>query len=784
MAAGNFNFYPIILYQRNRSFLQKRVICRMRFNFFVIIFLLLNCFSLSASHIIGGEMTYKCLGGGDYEVEMILYQDCDSINATPLDIRARIAIYECGSGISCASLMQQNVDDNNFLVDLISTEKVDPNSIECLVADNIQCVNRGIYRFKLSDHGLSLNLSSDSYYIVYQRCCRNEGVLNIDNPIEQGTSYFVEINPLSQQLCNSSPVFDTFPDLLICQNFNIDYFHTATDEDGDSLVYYFDAPISGGGTIDGGTERLSCEGVQPIPPCSPNTFRTIPYLAPNYTNINPLGFSSEQGINTSVSIDSMSGLINGVPTIAGIFVISVVVEEYRDGQLLGTIRRDFQHQVVRCDRAINAIITDIETNICDEGSVTFEHESTPPEFIEQVLWDFDLLDGTRATATTDEIDVDFPTFGNYEGKLFVNLNSENCADSATINVSIFPETIANFEFDFDTCDANVPVSFINQSSTQSGGIDSYDWSFGDGNTSTAFMPSHQYTSAGSMEVTLTATDENNCSAEETKIIDYFPLSEDFFPPPMGVDECAPVGITFDNLEGIITDDFTINWNFGDGNTSTEVAPFHVYEDSGNFGVTLSILSPSGCQTETVYGNLVRVSPSPTADFSFTPEEIKIVNPTANFIDLSLNAASWNWNFNGLDRSTEQNPVFTFPDTGMQVVTLVVTHQSGCTDTTSAIVDIIPSIDLFVPNAFTPNGDGLNDLFLPVGFSFGGLEYRFSIWNRWGEQVFSTTFFGEGWNGQKNNVGKAAPSGVYTYLIEFVDNRGERHTRKGYATLVR
>ncbi len=756
----------------------------MRFNFLVIVFLLLSSFSLSASHIIGGEMTYKCLGGGDYEVEMILYQDCDSIDATPLDIRARIAIYECGGNIACSSLMQQNVDDNNFLVDLISTEKVAPNSIECLVADNIQCVNRGIYRFRLSDFGISLSRSTNSYYIVYQRCCRNEGVLNIPDPLEQGTSFFAEITPLSQELCNSSPVFDTFPDLLICQNFNIDYFHTATDEDGDSLVYYFDAPITGGGTIVSGTESLSCEGAQPIPPCSPNTFETINYLSPNYTNINPLGSSTTDGLNTSVSIDSMSGLISGIPNIAGIFVISVVVEEYRDGQLLGTIRRDFQHQVVRCDRAINAIITDIETNICDEGSVTFEHESTPPEFIEQVLWDFDLLDGTRATATTDEIDVDFPTFGNYEGKLFVNLNSENCADSATINVSIFPETIADFEFDYDTCDANAPVSFINNSSTQSGGIDSYDWSFGDGNTSSEFMPVHQYTIAGALEVTLTAIDENDCPAMETKILDYFPLSEELFPAPMGIDECAPVDITFDNLEGILTDDYAINWNFGDGNTSTEVAPTHVYENSGNFGVTLSILSPSGCQTESVYGNLVRVSPSPTADFSFTPEEIKIVNPTANFIDQSLNAASWNWNFNGLDRSNEQNPVFTFPDTGMQVVTLIVEHQSGCTDTTSTIIDIIPSIDLFVPNAFTPNGDGLNDLFLPVGFSFGSLEYRFSIWNRWGEQVFSTMTFGEGWNGQKNNVGKVAPSGVYTYLIEFVDNRGEKHTRQGYATLVR
>ncbi len=764
----------------------------MRFNFLVIVFLLLNNFSLSADHIVGGEMTYRCLGGGDYEFELYVYQECLQSDPIPFEQNIRIAIYECDGTIDCASLIQHNIDPvnasvTNFLTTLVSEEEIIPNDIECLIPSNIPCVTRGTYKFRLSDSGITLANSPNTYYIVYQRCCRNERIVNIPNPTEQGNSFFVGITPFAQEVCNNSPTFNNFPDLITCQNFDIDYFHSATDTDGDSLVYFFDTPVHGGGTIESSRD---CDGTQPEPPCPP-PYRRIDFNT-GYSSTNPLGISFRDTINTSVTIDSMTGFISGIPSVAGLFVISAVVEEYRDGRLLGAVRRDFQHQIVPCERSITAIITSDEvigdnafrTTVCQEGSILFEHESQPSEFVNSIRWNFDLKNGTVAASNNEQIQVDFPIFGDYLGTLYVNEESKNCADSATINVSIFPETIANFEFDYDTCDANAPVNFINLSTTQSDGIDTYNWNFGDGSTSTDFMPTHQYTSAGALEVTLTAIDENNCSAEEIKTLDYFPLSEELFPPPMGIDECAPVDITFDNLEGILTDDYAINWNFGDGNTSTEVAPTHVYENSGNFGVTLSILSPSGCQTESVYGNLVRVSPSPTADFSFTPEEIKIVNPTANFIDQSLNAASWNWDFNGLDRSNEQNPVFTFPDTGMQVVTLIVEHQSGCTDTTSAIIDIIPSIDLFVPNAFTPNGDGLNDLFLPVGFSFGSLEYRFSIWNRWGEQVFSTMTFGEGWNGQKNNVGKVAPSGVYTYLIEFVDNRGEKHTRQGYATLVR
>ena len=739
---------------------------------------------MSASHIVGGEMTYTCLGGGDYEFELFVYQDCSPNDPIPFEEDIRIAIYECDGTIDCATLIQHDVDPinasvTNFLTTLISVEEIMPNDIECLIPSNIPCVTRGTYRFKLSDSGITLANSPNTYFIVYQRCCRNESILNIPDPTNQGNSFFVDISPFAQEICNNSPTFDNLPDLLTCQNFDIDYFHSATDIDGDSLVYFFDTPVHGGGTDE---ISLDCDGTQPEPPCPP-PFNRINFNA-GFSSINPLGVSFTDNINTSVTIDSITGFISGIPSLAGLFVISAVVEEYRNGQLIGSIRRDFQQQVVRCERDITALITVDSITVCDEGSVTFEHASTPPEFIESVLWEFDLLDGTIATATTDEIEVDFPVFGDYVGQLFVNIDSEICADSATVNVSIFPETIADFGFVFDTCDATVPVSFINNSSTQSGGIDSFSWDFGDGNSSTEFMPTHLYTSAGIMDIELSATDENGCTATATEVINYFPVSEEFIPPPMGVDECEPAEVNFNNLEGVLTDDFAINWNFGDGNTSTELAPTHIYEIPGNFGVTLSVLSPSGCETEALFGNLIQVNPSPFADFIFTPEEITVANPIANFIDQSLNAASWDWDFNGLDQSIEQNPVFTFPDTGMQVISLVVTHQSGCTDTATAIIDIVPSIELFVPNAFTPNGDGLNDIFFPVGFLFGPLDYQFSIWNRWGEQVFSTTVFGEGWNGRTNNVGKPAPNGVYTYLIEFVDNRGENFTRKGFATLVR
>ena len=121
---------------------------------------------------------------------------------------------------------------------------------------------------------------------------------------------------------------------------------------------------------------------------------------------------------------------------------------------------------------------------------------------------------------------------------------------------------------------------------------------------------------------------------------------------------------------------------------------------------------------------------------------------------------------------------------MQVVQLIVTHPNGCTDTTSRILDIFPSGELFMPNAFTPNGDGQNDIFIPVALLFGSNDFSFSIWNRWGEGVFFSDDIHIGWNGKINNSGKSSPPGVYLYLIEFTDTRGNERQEKGFATLVR
>jgi gliding motility-associated-like protein len=173
-----------------------------------------------------------------------------------------------------------------------------------------------------------------------------------------------------------------------------------------------------------------------------------------------------------------------------------------------------------------------------------------------------------------------------------------------------------------------------------------------------------------------------------------------------------------------------------------------------------------------------------ADFSFSPPYLSNLQPTAYFVDQSLDAMKWKWTFGNSGVSIVQNPVHTFPDTGLQVIQLVVFHESGCTDTTWQTLDVLPEVRYFLPNAFTPNGDGVNDGFRGDGALEGATNFNLSIWNRYGEKLFETGDPKESWNGRKNNTGNLAPQGVYIVVVHFRGPRGEPHDLRGFATLVK
>mgnify|MGYP006266696785 CR=1 FL=1 len=731
-------------------------------------------FSAEGKHIIGGVMNYACLGNDRYEITLRVYRDGNCTDCAEFDPIAYMAVYNCSG--NCVGASQDN-PLMSLQVPLLSTTTVEEPDYPCLIPPDVS-VEEGLYRFELD-----LPSSPESYFISYQRCCRNVTVSNLIAPGDTGATYFTEITPQAQQICNSSPVFNEFPPIIICAGAPLEFDHSATDADGHQLVYSLCASYDGGGNLLTNDLYETCEGARPTPSCPP-PYNTINFLGPNYSPAMPLGPEA------NLQIDPNTGLLTGTPTNLGQFIVGVCVEEYDElGNLLSTTVRDFQFNVARCDPTVVAevgadeVTPDQEYIIvsCGENTVGFRNESFQESNIESYEWRF-MIDGQETSFTDWEPSVNFPDTGVYYGNLILNPNTI-CGDTADIRVEIFPAIEADFSFDYDTCLAG-PTSFTDASFSGSGQITNWAWAFGDGGSSGEVNPVYTYSSPGTFSAALTVTDINECQDTYAQDISYFPVPELIVIAPSEFLGCAPAEIFFDNLSTPINESYDINWDFGDGGGSSAISPTYTYESPGTYTVGVEIISPLGCQTDTVFNNLITVRPAPVAGFSFTPQRPSNIEPVVSFFDESTGASRWEYDFGDGRQSLQPSPVHEYRDTGIYEVRQIVTHPSGCKDTLVQLLDVIPEVRYFLPNAFTPNEDGTNDEYRGTGKLEGATNFQMLVFNRWGEAIFETRDPFEGWNGRKNNVGAPVPAGVYMVLVTFTGPRGDRYEYKGAATVVR
>ena len=736
---------------------------------------LATTFFLQARHIIGGVITYECLGNDEYEFTMKVYRDCNCSMCAGLDDFAAIGVYKCDVNQNCDPLRQRDTYIREF-VPLQKVTSVDQPDYPCLIPPNL-CVEEGLYIFRLT-----LPQSDESYHVSYQRCCRNVTISNLEAPNETGATYTIELTPDAQRLCNSAPAFDNFPPTVICAGAPLEFDHSATDKDGDQLIYSFCKPLTGG--TDNTTQALinTCEGAAPTPACPP-PYDSVRFVRSLYTAGRPLAGSPV------VSINPNTGLITGTPERIGQYVVGVCVEEYRGDTLLSRVFRDFQFNVASCEPTV---VADIEAtkvlenqeyvvNACGEVDVLINNRSYKREFVDVVRWTFD-INGEIQTSSDWSPTFTFPGIGTYQGELILNPNTE-CGDTANVTVNVFPAIEANFEYEYDTCFAN-PVQFTDLSRTGGEEIVAWDWSFGDNNGSMEQNPAHQYKIPGDLPVTLRVEDNNECVDIITQPIRYFPVPSLIVVRPSEFDGCAPGTVTFNNLSFPIDETYTLDWDFGDGGSSDEISPTHTYEQEGTYTVSVDIISPIGCETDTIFPDLISVKPSPVANFSFTPNEPNNLEPIVRFDDQSEGAILWEWQFGEEGRSFDRNPTYHFRDTGRYEIKQIVTHPSGCMDTLIQFLDVRPEVTYYLPNAFTPNSDSVNDTYKGVGLMKGATDFEFSIWNRWGELVFQTNNPDEGWNGQKFNSGRSSPNGVYVVAVKYKTPRGEKKELKGFATLIR
>jgi gliding motility-associated-like protein len=719
-----------------------------------------------AKHIVGGDITYEVRSftptANVYAFTMHIYRDCNSVQGAPFDRPANVAIFNKRSGQFL----------RNIQVPLGNVTRVPNISSPCLIPPNV-CVEDGVYSFEAE-----LPIINDTYLLVYQRCCRNESISNLVNPGAIGASYTVEITGLSQQLHNNSPTFKLFPPTIICGGEPLNFDHSAVDEEGDQLVYSFCLPNSGGGQTSGN----GCDETSPVPACWP-PFGSVVYREPEYSFLKPVPG------DPIVTINSNTGLISGTPSVRGQFVVSVCVQEFRNGRLLSTLNRDFQFNVEDCKPTVLGKVKadSISGNTyfltqCGERNLTITNLSLDRSFIGDFRFEVNLKKPTDNVYKEWEPTVTFPDSGVYKGALFLNPGTQ-CGDTINLVFNIFDAAKPDFDYKYDTCVAG-PVAFTDKSKSPNGNIVKWEWNFGDGNNTLVKNPAHLYKTPGSKNVTLTIEDVRKCKASKVENFNWQPVPPILIIEPSTFAGCTPSDVTFKNLSKPIDSTYTILWNFGDGGTSNQISPVYTYKTPGLYSVSLEVTSPIGCKISRSFKDWIKISQGALADFSYSPERVTQYNAAVSFTDMSQNTNRWQWFIGTKGYSTRQNPIYTFRDTGLQKVKLVVNNVFNCSDSIVKFIDVIPEITYFLPNAFTPNYDGTNDGFKGKGLTDGIKRFSLKIWNRWGELIFETQNPDESWNGRKFNIGEDSPQGVYLCIVNYESPRGQPFEIKGYATLIR
>lgn len=252
--------------------------------------------------------------------------------------------------------------------------------------------------------------------------------------------------------------------------------------------------------------------------------------------------------------------------------------------------------------------------------------------------------------------------------------------------------------------------------------------------------------------------------------------------------CYPILTLFTNTTPNSTNINNVTWNFGDGGISNDILnTSHLYNTPGCYDVTLTVTSIDGCVRDTSIQDFACAYDYPTADFMMNPQPTDITNPYINFTNQSMGNTNNYWLFtSGIpNASFETDPQAEFPaDTaGTYLVELAVSNSRGCTDTIQKEVVINGLYLFYVPNTFTPNGDGNNDYFIPTGDGVDWTKYNLMIFDRWGEKLFETNDIMQGWDGTFN--GTPVQTGVYVWKVkakEFYRNIKTEHS--GHVNLLR
>ncbi len=411
---------------------------------------------------------------------------------------------------------------------------------------------------------------------------------------------------------------------------------------------------------------------------------------------------------------------------------------------------------------------------CIGQASTFKDESTPSP----TSWKWDFKDGT--TSPLQNPKHTFDKGGTYS--IFLSVTSGlGCSDTVSKKITVYSSPKASFQNN-TSCWADT-TNFINTSNPMDGTITSVFWDFDDGTTDSILSPNHVFnTKNDSFAVMMVIVTNHGCRDTVTKTVNTYPIPKFKF----GASEtsgCNKFTTSFHDSStvsgGTITNWL---WNFGDKSLTYKNDVSHTYISEGKFYVSLTLTTSYGCRMVDTLKYPVFVYPKPIAGFTATPSHVSMYEPIIKFTDQSEKATVWDWDLGDGASTTDQYFSHTYTDTGTFIVTQIAINPYGCMDTIQHHIRIDGEPTMFIPNTFTPDENGVNDVFLPK--MYGVREFKMDIYDRWGSLIFSSTDSKIGWNGKVKGTGETVKDDTYVYVIYVRDLMNSPHKYRGHITVVK
>lgn len=410
-----------------------------------------------------------------------------------------------------------------------------------------------------------------------------------------------------------------------------------------------------------------------------------------------------------------------------------------------------------CDGTTTAIASG---GLIGSGGYSFSWNSTP---IQNTASADSLCSGTYTCTVTD---------------------SNNCTATITTVINEPTEVLLSAIIAPSICIDSV----INLSTSASGGNGGYSYVWSAPNdTAFSTLPNVNVSPVSATTYTVNASDIKGCLAQPVTITLYARPNVHF--NANNISGCAPLCVDF--IDSSTTEGASViewNWNYGDGSPNAlSPNPSHCFNNSGEYDVTLTITDENGCSASNTINNMITAFSKPTANFTAFPNPTTTLAPTVYFTNQSSqDVIQWYWSFGDELSllSDTANPVHNYPENtdGSYNVVLIVNNVNNCYDTTNLEIVVNPEYAFFIPNAFSPNGDGINDFF--YGSGIGITIYDLWIFDRWGNMVFHSNELNKGWDGKIKNGLEVSQMDVFAWKVELNDVLGKKHSYIGTVTITR